>query len=176
MSRYAEQLKDPRWQRKRLEVLQRNCFSCFECGAKDKTLHVHHGYYERGLAPWEYPDNSLHCLCEDCHERAQGALTKLHRVVGHLTGDDVDRLQGYAQALISQYHPSVEVVIHSYAVACGVGSFYHIDDTQLWALGGDEPFVITADQLTALRDRWPCNCEDCVMRRKAIAEYQRATA
>jgi hypothetical protein len=32
-------------------------------------MHVHHTYYQEGLNPWEYPNNSLQTLCWDCHER-----------------------------------------------------------------------------------------------------------
>lgn len=65
---YSEKLKHPLWQKKRLEVLNRSDFTCGMCGSKEKTLHVHHGYYSRGLMPWEYPDDAYHCLCFDCHE------------------------------------------------------------------------------------------------------------
>jgi hypothetical protein len=61
-------LRDPRWQKKRLEVMQRDRFACQECDATDKTLNVHHCFYEYGNDPWEYPDQSLVTLCEECHE------------------------------------------------------------------------------------------------------------
>ena len=64
---YRELLLDPRWQRKRLEILERDRFRCTECGADDRTLHVHHTYYEKGKKPWEYPAESLLSLCKDCH-------------------------------------------------------------------------------------------------------------
>lgn len=67
MSSYAEKLKDPRWQKKRLQVLNHAKFRCQICGAKDRTLHVHHSYYEKGKEPWEYPTGSLISVCEDCH-------------------------------------------------------------------------------------------------------------
>jgi len=53
---YSEKLKDPRWQRKRLEVMQRDDFTCRNCGAKDKTLHIHHVRYLKGFEPWEYKE------------------------------------------------------------------------------------------------------------------------
>ena len=65
MSAYAEKLKDPRWQRRRLEILERDDFSCQACGAEDKTLHVHHKWYVG--EPWEAPDEALETLCEPCH-------------------------------------------------------------------------------------------------------------
>jgi hypothetical protein len=38
---YADLLKDPRWQKKRLEVLESNGWACEACGSATKTLHVH---------------------------------------------------------------------------------------------------------------------------------------
>lgn len=67
---YSEKLKDPRWQRKRLEVLQRDDFTCLACGAKDKQLHVHHCYYVSGRDPWEYDSDSMLTWCKDCHKKA----------------------------------------------------------------------------------------------------------
>jgi 5-methylcytosine-specific restriction endonuclease McrA len=64
---YGEKLKDPRWQRMRLEVLSRTDFKCALCGMGDKTLHVHHRYYVSGRQPWDYPAHSLVSLCEGCH-------------------------------------------------------------------------------------------------------------
>lgn len=68
MKTYAEKLKDPRWQRKRLEVMQRDEFACTECFDAESTLNVHHHYYEKGKNPWDYPDDALTTLCETCHK------------------------------------------------------------------------------------------------------------
>lgn len=67
-SSYAEKLKDPRWQKKRLEVLERDEWKCVYCGAEDKTLHVHHVIYLTKRAPWEYHHSFLQTVCVDCHE------------------------------------------------------------------------------------------------------------
>jgi len=65
---YKEQFKDPRWQKKRLEILQRDNFTCVDCLDDSTPLHVHHTYYEKGNKVWDYPNESLITLCEDCHE------------------------------------------------------------------------------------------------------------
>lgn len=62
---YAEKLKDPRWQKKRLEVFQRDDFTCRYCQDKNTTLHVHHMEYAGN--PWDVDINKLITLCEDCH-------------------------------------------------------------------------------------------------------------
>jgi hypothetical protein len=65
---YYQQLKDPRWQRTRLEIMQRDDFTCQQCGSKDQTLHVHHKHYTYGNAPWDYKPEVLITLCMDCHQ------------------------------------------------------------------------------------------------------------
>lgn len=66
---YAELLKDPRWQKRRLEIFNRDLFTCQSCYRNDKTLCIHHMKYV-GL-PWECPDKYLITLCEDCHDEEE---------------------------------------------------------------------------------------------------------
>lgn len=65
---YGEKLLDPRWQKKRLEVLKDNEFTCQYCGDKENTLHVHHLSYNINGNPWDVPQYALMCLCENCHK------------------------------------------------------------------------------------------------------------
>jgi hypothetical protein len=65
---YYEKLKDPRWQKKRLEVLSHYEFTCQSCFDDQQTLHVHHKEYFKGREPWEYDLRQLTVLCESCHE------------------------------------------------------------------------------------------------------------
>jgi hypothetical protein len=67
---YERKLQDPRWQAKRLEILQRDSFQCQSCGDCRSMLHVHHVMYctwER-LDPWDAPSALLVTLCAACHE------------------------------------------------------------------------------------------------------------
>lgn len=79
---YMERLRDPRWQRNRLAVLERAEWRCEGCGTREVNLQIHHGYYERGLMPWEYPPEALYCLCDDCHERAEARKAEAYRELG----------------------------------------------------------------------------------------------
>ena len=69
---YSSYLQSPQWQKMRLQILERDNFSCRSCANCEQTLHVHHCYYERGKKPWEYPESSLVTLCKDCHEIETG--------------------------------------------------------------------------------------------------------
>lgn len=73
MPTYAEQLRDPRWQRKRLETLSAADWQCSRCHSDRKTLHVHHLEY-RPVPPWVYELSELEVLCEECHREAHGFL------------------------------------------------------------------------------------------------------
>lgn len=64
---YSEKLRDPRWQKKRLEIMQRDDFACRLCGDKKSTLHIHHKEYRVGHEPWEYEEENLVTYCETCH-------------------------------------------------------------------------------------------------------------
>ena len=63
---YQEKLKDPRWQKKRLEILEKHKWTCCICGDKESTLHVHHLKYNDD--PWDVPDDYLIVLCDKCHK------------------------------------------------------------------------------------------------------------
>ncbi len=65
---YLEKLKDPRWQKKRLKIFERDGWQCKFCGLSDLPLHVHHLFYFKNREPWEINDGFLLTLCEDCHD------------------------------------------------------------------------------------------------------------
>jgi len=130
---YIDLLRDPRWQRKRLEILQRDGFTCQECGAIEKPLHVHHKVYQRGKKPWEYDGGSLTTLCEDCH----GFETVLdNRIKDCLALDRKLKMQilGYIEA-IGAIRSGENVGVFSYENACGIGD----------AIGG-----LSGDEVTSL--------------------------
>lgn len=79
---YSEKLKDPRWQKRRLELLEAAGWKCFQCKTESKTLHVHHGVYRKCVEPWEYESEVLHVLCEECHTEAEEGRQKLYDALG----------------------------------------------------------------------------------------------
>lgn len=76
---YSEKLKDPRWQKKRLKIFERDNWKCRFCQSEERTLHVHHKKYIDGFEPWDYDDDLLLTFCYICHNadhEMNGALTK----------------------------------------------------------------------------------------------------
>lgn len=71
---YAKKLQNPLWQKKRLEILQRDNFECTLCGCNDKELHVHHRWYQFGKDIWDYPNENFETLCYECHEYIETSI------------------------------------------------------------------------------------------------------
>ena len=96
---YAAKLRDPRWQKMRLDVMNRDLFMCQGCLDTTKTLNVHHTKYLPGKKPWEYELVSLVTLCEDCHkgepEFYKESLEELCNVIREkrYTGSQLNMLQ-----------------------------------------------------------------------------------
>ena len=80
MKSYKDQLRDPRWQKVRLRIFERDGFACRRCGRGDEELHAHHLVYRRDREPWEYEQEEILTLCNSCHE------------IEHRDGDDAWRI------------------------------------------------------------------------------------
>lgn len=94
---YAEKLKDPKWQKKRLSIFERDNWTCQGCGRNDLSLVIHHKDYLPGADPWDYPDEFLITLCETCHDKENQRLyavieflydlvlnSEVHRLIGNI--------------------------------------------------------------------------------------------
>jgi len=73
---YQEKLKHPKWQQKRLKILERDSWRCQTCGDENNSLHVHH--IEYGKEPWSVSDDNLITLCESCHAEVERILSWLN--------------------------------------------------------------------------------------------------
>ena len=72
---YSEKLRDPRWQKKRLQIFERDGWKCQFCDSSTKNLQCHHVVYKK-RDPWDYPDHLYQTLCDDCHEERQELTDK----------------------------------------------------------------------------------------------------
>lgn len=127
---YFELLKDPRWQRRRLEALSRADFQCENCEANDKTLHVHHKLYRKGAKPWEYEDHELQALCEDCHAAEHAIRSALADAMAMMAAYELDRLLGYAQGMMLFAGELDPVKVRNYEHASGLSDAVSAIDTE----------------------------------------------
>ncbi len=106
---YKEQYKDPRWQKKRLEILERDGWKCKNCEEDKEQLHVHHKWYLSEKKIWEYQDECYSTLCHDCHDSIHHlkslikelidkhfvydiGLDIIYNIIGHCTDLNMDEL------------------------------------------------------------------------------------
>lgn len=82
----SSEYRDVRWQKLRLEVMQRDGWVCCMCKERknEELLHVHHKIYPKGPV-WDIDPYYLATLCEGCHEK----VTQLKREVGSVLDDPV---------------------------------------------------------------------------------------
>ena len=78
---YVEKLKDPRWQKMRLKILERDQWRCTRCDDTTNTLHVHHLCYRPGKDPWESTAEELVTFCASCHEEETSTSTMARQEV-----------------------------------------------------------------------------------------------
>lgn len=110
-SQYSDTLKNGNWQKRRIEILQRDDFKCTLCG-DEKQLEVHHLDYIEGIKAWEYPNDMFKTLCRKCHEREQ-PRSKVERYLldslkmkGFMVGDllalssKIDTNRGFTKSLL----------------------------------------------------------------------------
>jgi len=96
---YAEKLRDPRWQRKRLEALDNAGWRCSGCRDKTSTLYVHHNFYVRGREPWEYSVEELTVACDPCHSRFDALRAELTEWLALVEPFAMEELLGFVKAL-----------------------------------------------------------------------------
>lgn len=135
---YSEKLRDPRWQKKRLRILERDEWKCCACSATEKNLQVHHLVYYKGNNPWDYSDDTLQTLCNDCHEsrqeHADNAANALRLAMKNVPNDKLPFFSGMVIALAmntdaSRQHAIMTLQESTRDSARGVGSLDH----NLWS-------------------------------------------
>ena len=83
MSKYSDDIKSPKWQKKRLEIFDRDGFECCLCHSNESELHVHHLYYLLNTRIWEYDNECYVTLCNTCHEAYHFDFAKIIGLIAY---------------------------------------------------------------------------------------------
>lgn len=98
---YWELLRHPKWQEKRLRIMERAGFRCESCFTNEVTLNVHHKFYRKNAAPWDYADHELLCLCETCHEKEHHWQERLKTALAKLDPYYIEFVVGHVEAIVA---------------------------------------------------------------------------
>lgn len=104
---YKDLYRDPRWQKLRLEVMNRAGFQCEECSSEQNTLNVHHKFYTKGAKPWEYEPENLQCLCENCHSIKHAILEEINACIEDMKIKELCEIWGHSY-LISRRNEMIK--------------------------------------------------------------------
>lgn len=100
---YADKLRDPRWQKKRLEILQLSEFCCISCGDSESELHVHHLVYEKGKEPWE--SQYLIPVCKACHKDLESVREDILAIMASCPPSHLFELHGALCSILGSPDP-----------------------------------------------------------------------
>jgi len=133
MESYWDKLKDPRWQKKRLEVLNDRNFSCEYCGDSKNTLYVHHPAYISGRDPWDYAIDELQSLCEDCHKYQHQQIDRITNLINdiklHHCSSGLTTLEELAGIITAYSHDGpFDIQVDSAEFAMGVGIVFRVTE------------------------------------------------
>jgi hypothetical protein len=134
---YSEKLKDPRWQKKRLEMMEFYNFSCSLCGEESRTLHIHHTLYKRGFDPWDYDETSLICLCDVCHKQVHEDKERIDELIaGNFNVNSIENIKqiiGYLLGLEMSSCP-LDVTVKNEGEALGIADCWGVDPREVWSI------------------------------------------
>ena len=112
---YLEKLKDPRWQKKRLEILQRDDFQCQCCGDTESEVHVHHTYYVFGKEVWEYDNETLITLCSSCHYQHTISQKRIKEIMRNIQYEQLYEFEKIIE-LCKNMNPYQLVLVNKYCL------------------------------------------------------------
>lgn len=78
----------PNWQKKRLEILERDEYCCQSCLDSDSKLNVHHKSYVRDRDIWDYPNYYFTTLCDDCHNQFHEKIEMFNDALARMDNSD----------------------------------------------------------------------------------------
>lgn len=121
-NQYYDLLKNPLWQKKRLERLEKSNWQCENCGANDNSLHVHHKLYFKNKNPWDYDDEQLEVLCDPCHKNAHNAMEAIKTIISYSDKFEIyNLLCGYCDEEINhKYELEPNDIYDNYLLCRGI--------------------------------------------------------
>lgn len=102
-TKYSRMIAQPEWDVFRRRILSRsNC--CELCRLGNRTLQVHHWFYDSRRKAWEYADDEVAVACKECHHEAHVRLAAFRQFVVPRLGNSSFRiLTGSIAAALTRF-------------------------------------------------------------------------
>jgi len=100
-------LKHPEWQRKRLEIFNRDGFKCIICNSDEKEPHIHHFKYSPNTDPWDYDDSNFITYCHQCHEIEENCKNDFNKLIS--AGFTYSKVIGIISLYSSKKKPAEQI-------------------------------------------------------------------
>ena len=97
---YRRQLNDPRWVTRANDHRRVHNF-CLSCKRSGVVLQVHHVLYDSRPA-WDYNDDELVSLCEDCHKQMHHLFKVFKVIMSRHNATNMTALVGLVKMLLDQ--------------------------------------------------------------------------
>jgi hypothetical protein len=139
---YSKKLRDPRWQKVRLKVFERDDWKCRndECQSPEHTpLAIHHQSYRPGRDPWDYPLTNFLTLCERCHDQKHVLATAEPLVEGNVYE------WGQLTALL-RFRPEKYLTEREGRIVCACIRTDYNPDAPRILLPGDDADIVTRSE------------------------------
>jgi hypothetical protein len=101
---YSTLLRSPHWQKKRLQIMERDNWKCRFCGNTEETLNSHHVLYLPNRKPWEYDDEHLLTVCDTCHKDEENLKSNDQFLINMFSMTGLNRRKLYALATSLRRH------------------------------------------------------------------------
>lgn len=75
---FKKQYLTKKWYELSKRIKARDKNTCQMCGRHDKPVSVHHLVYHEERKVWEYNDDELICICDDCHKLLTDASAEMY--------------------------------------------------------------------------------------------------
>lgn len=81
MDNFKDQYNSEKWEKKRREIYRRDNWHCRICDVTRVKLNAHHLYYDKDKNIWDYDNECLVTLCDNCHDKIHDDLKKISGII-----------------------------------------------------------------------------------------------
>lgn len=104
----SEKFRDPRWHKRRHEILLRDNFKCQCCFDPEKPVRVRVVIFANGIDPWNLDESGTQTICDECFQLRTDILDKVFNAARVALRDvPTEKLEQAAQKIFDEAMESI---------------------------------------------------------------------